>query len=149
MENERTFPKGKHFLKLFLIALAIFFAMVICALLGYSFAKTYEKNDNSLQNTQTPIYVNETLELPIEETFTEEPEKEETAPIPDKNDYLVIWENDAVNLYLIDENGDKTFKENLEISPRSLTNQDKTLLKEGIILYSEEELSALLEDYTS
>lgn len=149
MENEKDFQRGKHFFKLFIIAAAIFSAMLVCALLGYSFAKTYDKSKESLETDETPIYVNETLEIPVEETSDGEDLQEETAPIPDKNDYLVIWENDAVKLYLIDKDGEKIFSKNLEISPESLMSEDKTLLKEGIILYSEEELASLLEDYSS
>ena len=149
MENE--YPKGKHFLKLFLIALAIFSVMLVCALLGYSFAKNDagNKNNESIKTEDAEIFVNEPVELLVPSEEPDVSEQIETAPPPDENDYLVIWENDAVKLYLINKDGELLFSRNLEISPDSLMEEDKNLLREGIVLYKEEELAALLEDYTS
>ena len=140
-------------LKLFIIALSLFAAMLVCALLGYSFVKVTEPDDektkNSIEASPEPIFVNETVELPILPGQLQSPAEEETAPPPDKNDYLVIWEDDAVKLYLIPDSGELIFSKVLEISPESLMEEDKALLKEGIILTTEEELASLLEDYTS
>ncbi len=148
---EKEYSKGRHILKLFLIALAIFSAMLIFALLGYSFAKSSakDKNKESLEVENAGIFVNEPVEISIPTEDTSAPEQEETAPSPDENDYLVIWENNAVKLYLINKDGELIFSRNLEISPDSLMDEDKNLLREGIVLYKEEELAALLEDYTS
>lgn len=67
----------------------------------------------------------------------------------DSNDYLVISENNLVNLYVIDKDDNKTFERILEIDLASLKQEDQELLKKGIILNDRASVLSLIEDYSS
>ena len=64
-------------------------------------------------------------------------------------DYLVIAENNLVNLYTIDNDEKKTFERILEIDLAALKEEDKNLLKKGIILNDRASVLSLIEDYSS
>lgn len=64
-------------------------------------------------------------------------------------DYLVIAENNLVNLYAIDKDEKKTFERILEIDLAALKEEDRTLLKKGIILNDRASVLSLIEDYSS
>ena len=69
--------------------------------------------------------------------------------VPDTNDYLVIAEGNLVNLYIIDKDENKTFEKVLEIDINALKEEDKTLLKKGILLGDRASVLSLIEDYSS
>lgn len=64
-------------------------------------------------------------------------------------DYLVIAENNLVNLYAIDNDDKKTFERILEIDLAALKEEDRNLLKKGIILNDRASVLSLIEDYSS
>jgi len=64
-------------------------------------------------------------------------------------DYLVISENNLVNLYVIDKDDKKTFERILEIDLAALKNEDRELLKKGILLNDKADVLSLIEDYSS
>lgn len=64
-------------------------------------------------------------------------------------DYLVISENNLVNLYTIDKDDKKTFERILEIDIAALKKEDQELLKKGIILNDRSDVLSLIEDYSS
>lgn len=65
------------------------------------------------------------------------------------DNYLIIAEENGVMLYLITPSGAQVFLRATDIRPTALTEEDQATLQEGIIVNTEEELCALLEDYTS
>ncbi len=145
----------RHFMHLFLIALAIFLAMLLCATLGFRFVKSSgAKEPEDLYHaaeSQTPP-------SPQDETFPNLPDQDiASASLPqqnvqiatEENDYLVLAKDGAVKLYTINQNGEQIFWRDLPISPDSLLEADRALLEKGIILESGTALAALLEDYTS
>lgn len=69
--------------------------------------------------------------------------------IGDTNDYLVIAENNLVNLYAIDKDENITFERILEIDIAALKKEDQDLLKKGIILNDKSAVLSLIEDYSS
>lgn len=64
-------------------------------------------------------------------------------------DYLVIAENNLVNLYAIDKDEKKTFERILEIDLAALKTEDRDMLKKGIILNDKAAVLSLIEDYSS
>lgn len=84
--------------------------------------------------------------LPVTLSGTYEENKEF---VSDNFDYLVIAENNLVNLYAIDNDEKKTFERILEIDLASLKEEDRTLLKKGIILNDKASVLSLIEDYSS
>ncbi len=169
MEHNARPTKMNRFLKLFLIAFALFLAMYICALAGYSFVRNSAPQEHAGDAQNSTEYSNPEVSkapfnLPyhtVEENASNpdadaQNETTETAlsgdfsfSLPDKNDYLVISEEGRVNLYLITENGVHVFSKTLNISLDSLMPEDRNRLEAGIILASQGDLAALLEDYTS
>lgn len=154
MEKETKSSKKRHFLKLTLTAAFIFLTMYLCAVSGYRFVRNGAKEEPT--ESRKPESV--TIVVPQEEDPLLVPETnlasaslpQQNISIPsDPNDYLVLSEDGTVNLYFITENGNRIFSKALPISPDSLLDEDKAQLEEGIILATEEELAALLEDYTS
>lgn len=166
MEKEiKPFGK-KRFLKLFLIAASIFLAMYICAMLGYRFVRNEAPQEENLPNgaqninEQTKKETSVPFHLPyheeenaqngmIEDEVASTSSVQQNVTAQDENDYLVIAENNAVNLYILTKEGEKIFSKTLSVEPDSLMPEDRKNLESGIILASNEELSALLEDYTS
>ena len=67
----------------------------------------------------------------------------------DTNDYLVISENNLVNLYSIDKDNKKTFEKILESDIASLKAEDRALLAQGIFLNYKASVLSLIEDYSS
>lgn len=61
--------------------------------------------------------------------------------------YYVTEEDNYISIYIIDENGSKTLKENDKISCEYLPETDRINLKNGIIVYGTEELNKLLESF--
>lgn len=155
MEKEAHVSKKKHFFNLVLTAVLIFAAMYLCAATGYRFVRSSAPQGKSTERPAPEI--NETI-APLEEDTFDLPEtdlasaslpKQDVSIPADPNDYLVISENGVVKLYTITDSGRQVYSKDLAISPDALLAEDKTQLEEGIILESEEELAALLEDYTS
>ncbi len=61
--------------------------------------------------------------------------------------YLVTEENGYINIYTLDEENNKTLKQENVMSVEYLSETDKIMLKNGIMVYGTEELNKLLEDY--
>lgn len=155
MEKEAHVSKKKHFFNLVLTAVLIFAAMYLCAATGYRFVRSGAPQEKSTESPAPEI--NETI-APLKEDAIDLPEtdlasaslpKQDVSIPADPNDYLVISENGVVKLYTITDSGQQIYSKDLAISPDALLAEDKAQLEEGIILESEEELAALLEDYTS
>ena len=154
MEKGTQGTRKRHFLNWVLTAVLIFAAMYLCAITGYRFVRNSNAAENPVESREPEI--NETI-APQEEDPLKLPEDLASASLPkedvrvpsDPNDYLVISENGVVKLYNITESGDQIYSKDLDIAPDALLAEDKAQLEEGIILESEEELAALLEDYTS
>ncbi len=169
MEHDLRPTKMNRFVKLLLIALALFLAMYLCALAGYRFVRNSapQEHTGDAQNSteysdpevsKAPFNLpyragEENASAPDEGTQSETTETalsgSSAISLPDKNDYLVISEEGGVNLYLITENGSFVFSKTLDISPESLMPEDRSRLEAGIVLASQGDLAALLEDYTS
>ena len=124
-------------------------AMMLCCAVGYFLAKkTAPQKSDAVKNDP---YDNTGIYTPLKRS----PDSEETFSVTkptdtdDKDDYLVISEGKTVNLYVISADGNKTFRQILEIDKNSLTESDCFLLEQGIILDTREDLWSLIEDYTS
>ena len=155
MEKKYIISGGKHIVKILTVIFAFLLLCVACALTGYYFARarnpvkmnTHENgalNEYNLpQESHAPFHL---PTLHVENDVTVSP-----SPLPASEiiEYLVIAENDVVRLYRLMQNGEKTFQNNLDISLSALTEEDRLAFIEGRILKSEDELSSLLEDYTS
>lgn len=154
MEQEYRFTKGKQVLKIVLTIFVFLVLCVLCAFAGYYFARSrspLKKNTpetgvlneyNLPKESHAPfhlptLHVEEEIALPS------------SLPAPEQTEYLVIAEHDTVRLYRLTQSGEKEFQRNLDISLSALTEEDRLVLTEGRILKSEDELSSLLEDYTS
>lgn len=158
MEHGTQDTKKRHLINLVLIAVLIFTAMYLCAITGYRFVRSSTPEEHATENVTQNI--GETSK-PEEYALPDSPEPDlASASLPkqdvrvsddteDISDYLVIAENGVVKLYVIKKSGEQVYKNDLDILPESLMPEDKALLEEGIILQSEEDLAALLEDYTS
>ena len=140
---------------LFLIALAIFLAMLLCATFGFRFvknsgAKEPEDLYHAVKTQEVPLPQDKTFpNLPEEDSTSASLLQEDVQIVTDKDDYLVLAKDGAVKLYTINQNGEQVFKQDLPISPDSLLEADRALLEKGIILESGTALATLLEDYTS
>lgn len=147
MEQERTIKPWKKIL----IGIALLlFLMCILALLGYRIVRKKAPQEtphgasysSETQSTESdpPFHLPTAIRTTI-------PEPEESAE-PD-NDYLILAEETAVNLYILTENGDQVYAGDLPIALSALMPEDQSVLTDGIIVGSDEELAALLEDYSS
>lgn len=61
--------------------------------------------------------------------------------------YLIIEEEGNIVIYILDEEGNKTLKENTEIAVEYLPETDKIILSNGIYVYGTEELNKIKEDF--
>ncbi len=152
MEQEKKANGIKHFGKLFLIALSIFSAMLLCYFSGYQLIRDdKEKTEPNMEQTQK-MTAQEDTQTPSEPYNFEHltaMHPEENITVEDEKDYLVILEHGTVNLYHITKDGKEVFERALGISPAALLEEDRLQLARGIRLSSETALSSLLEDYTS
>ncbi len=130
-------------------SLCLVLAMVVCGSIGYIWAKSKapQKSDaNVYENIQNDgIYAPLKRPEGLREAFADT----QNVSVEVKEDYLVISENGMVNLYVIGDDGSKTFDQILEIDKNALTPNDQKLLSQGIILDTKEDLLSLIEDYTS
>ncbi len=124
-------------------------AMFLCASLGYFWSKKSapQKSDAVNTNQYDTAGIYRPLKRPqdLKEAFS----ATEEIPAGNKCDYLIISEGTLVNLYVLNPDGSQTFRQILDINKNSLTEADRTLLNQGIILDTHEEVWSLLEDYTS
>ena len=63
--------------------------------------------------------------------------------------YLILEEEGKVKVYNLDENGEKTVKEDTDIAFEYLPETDKIILSNGIYVYGTEELNKIREDFES
>lgn len=61
--------------------------------------------------------------------------------------YLLLEEEGYVDIYKLENNGEKTLFSKTNISSEYLTEVDRIQLKQGIYVYGEEELNRTLEDF--
>lgn len=61
--------------------------------------------------------------------------------------YLLIEENEEVNIYSVDEEGEKSFKKKADVTLDYLPETDRITLKNGLMVYGTENLNKILEDY--
>lgn len=61
--------------------------------------------------------------------------------------YLLIEENGNINIYSIDEKGERSFRKKADISIEYLPETDRITLRNGIMVYGTENLNKILEDY--
>ena len=63
--------------------------------------------------------------------------------------YLVIEEEEKINVYKLDEEENKTFQEELDVEIQYLPETDRILLNNGIYVNGMEELNKIKEDYNA
>lgn len=68
---------------------------------------------------------------------------------PPRQMYFVAAQDGVVCVFTIDENGDKRFSHKIPIELGALRQEDQNLFKEGIYLYSKQEMLELMEDFGS
>lgn len=61
--------------------------------------------------------------------------------------YLVIEENEKINVYKLDEEENRSLQEQVDVEFQYLPETDKILLKNGIYVNGNEELNKIKEDY--
>ena len=155
MDKEQGTKSMRHFLRLGLIAISIFGAMLVCTLLAYRVVRYNgaEKPSDfyhaAKENNIDPAHDKAFPKLPQSDITSASLPKQDVQIVIDKNDYLVLATDGIVELYSITPQGEKVYQKDLPISLDALLEADRTLLEQGIILESEEALVALLEDYTS
>lgn len=139
----------KVFIRWSLGVVGVLIAMYLCASAGYLFVRKnapsqVSESANDIQDSQKSNKPFPNLPVGISGTYSEEENL-----VPDHNDYLVISEGNLVNLYTIDKDGNKIFEKVLDIDPNELREEDRQLLKNGMILGTREALLSLIEDYSS
>ena len=123
--------------------------MYLCASAGYHYVRKNAPSQvsdgaHNKQNTEKGTKPFPNLPVGLSGTYSEEENL-----VTDLNDYLVVSEGNLVNLYIIDTDGDKVFEKVLDIDLLALKDEDRQLLKQGIILDTKEALLSLIEDYSS
>ncbi len=68
---------------------------------------------------------------------------------PPEETYFVTAQGNKVSVFTIDSEGHRQFSHNLAIELDALREEDKQLFYEGITVYSKQELSSLMEDFSS
>lgn len=141
--------------KVFRWGLGIFgviFAMYICANASYYITKKRAP----LQDSKDADTFQEGTEVKEDKPFPNLPvntsgvySENLNFESPDMNDYLVVSEGALVNLYSITKEGTKIFEQVLDIDLSSLKSEDKTLLLNGILLDTKDDVLSLIEDYSS
>ena len=63
--------------------------------------------------------------------------------------YYLMEEDGHINIYTVDEAGNKTLKEENRMSCEYLPETDRITLRNGIMVYTKEELNKILEDFES
>ncbi|MBQ2696695.1 MAG: BofC C-terminal domain-containing protein [Clostridia bacterium] len=101
----------------------------------------------------------ETLTNPIFREAKESPEPGRAASTtvttteevsePEEQIYFVVEQSGRVRVFLVDNDGKRKFSHNLSIELDALRAEDRKLFSEGITVYSKEELSSLVEDFSS
>ena len=147
MEQEKKYKWLKYLAGTALLILSMF----ILAVTSYHLARkkapressngAYHSSQTSLPNESSVPF---NLPTSVQTVVPEQPEPEKP-----ENRYLVLAEETAVNLYILTENGEQVYAGELPISLSALMPNDRTVLEEGIVLASDEELAYLLEDYSS
>ncbi len=61
--------------------------------------------------------------------------------------YLLTEEDGYINIYIVDEEGNKSLKQEKVMSVEYLSETDKIMLKNGLMVYGTNELNKILEDY--
>ena len=61
--------------------------------------------------------------------------------------YLLIEEDGNINLYMIDEAGEKRFKRKVDIATQYLPETDRITLRNGLMVYGTDSLNKILEDF--
>ena len=61
--------------------------------------------------------------------------------------YLLTEEDGYINIYVVDEEGNRSLKEEKVMSVEYLSETDKIMLKNGLMVYGTNELNKILEDY--
>ena len=139
------------FIRWSLGVVGVLLAMYLCASAGYHFVRKkapsqISESANDIQDSQKSNKPFPNLPVGVTGIY---PLEEEENPATDLNDYLVISEGSLVNLYIINKDGTKIFDTILDIDPHELREEDRQLLKNGIILGTREALLSLIEDYSS
>jgi len=121
--------------------------------IGYTAVRVSFKRQQAMpeqlvvQPQQTEAEASQTPGQPASVTVTvAEPE---TAEEPAKQSYFVIEQSGRVCAFFIDKEGKRTFSHTLSIELDDLRAEDRKLFREGITVYSKEELSSLVEDFSS
>lgn len=63
--------------------------------------------------------------------------------------YYLTEEDNYINIYSVDENGNKVLQEENRLSCEYLPETDRIALRNGIMIYTKEELNKILEDFES
>lgn len=139
----------KAFIRWGLGVVGVLVAMYLCASAGYLFVRKnapsqVSESANDIQDSKKSNKPFPNLPVGISGTYSEEENL-----VSDHNDYLVVSEGNLVNLYTIDKDNNKIFEKVLDIDPKELREEDRQLLKNGIILGTREALLSLIEDYSS
>ncbi len=127
----------------------VLLAMYLCANAGYHFVRKnapsqVSESAHDIQDSQKSNKPFPNLPVTLSGTYEEGKEFES-----ESYDYLVIAENNLVNLYAIDKDEKKTFERILEIDLAALKTEDRDMLKKGIILNDKASVLSLIEDYSS
>ncbi|MBQ4340579.1 MAG: BofC C-terminal domain-containing protein [Firmicutes bacterium] len=127
VNNSRYFESRQAFWALICILISL-----VALYAANSYADHYNESSAVLLNEDQPI--NETYEgIPMSEGYK----------------YEVVAENGTVNVYSIDPNGGKAFFCETQIPYALLSENDKRMMKKGVVLNTMEELNSLLQDFES
>ncbi|MBR7164231.1 MAG: hypothetical protein IKD21_04605 [Clostridia bacterium] len=135
----------------------VFFILFLCAFvvgLGLGFVGRY-MNLRQQKSKSTPHQVSEQIQTEGENTDIPDRTASvniiaEAEPTPTvQQPYYVVAQSDKVCVFFMDENGNWRFSHNLAIELDALREEDKQLFYEGITLSSKQELSSLVEDFSS
>ena len=154
MEQENKRPYIATTLKILFFFLVLILAMWICAIAAYRIVRKKAPQEQPAPNSasdsfigpaesQMPFHLPTSGKTQIPAVSSDLPQE------TNRNDYLVIAEENNVHLYILTSDGELTFLSCLEIPFSDLLPEDQAVLSEGIILDSDASLAVFLEDYSS
>ena len=138
--------KKNKILSLALTSMCVFVASVFIGYMGqviFSGAPILRR----VEPTHTPLPASNTfaeLAIPADASLSEDYE-----PIEVHEDFYVMRENDGRIGVFAYRNGEPHFLYNIDRLVRFLPESDQELLRQGIVLYTREELTMLEEDFGS
>lgn len=154
MAFENKYPRAAAIVKILFFFLLLVLAMYLCASFAYHVVRKKAPSEQTVPNGASDSFIGPSesqrpFHLPAAIKTTVPADPSSLPSEDDKNDYLVIAEENDVTLYILTADGEQIFFSRPDIPFSNLPPEDQSALQEGIILDSDAALAAFLEDYSS